>query len=204
MKPIISIILVCFATLSSGVKTKQKGKRKGSSSSSSRSCEVIDWSSYNYTSVIVGGIGPAPDFIEETTTGRTAANYTLTFESKGCGNYIARDVNPDPSPVGLNPEEMPCVGLLSLNEFNSETPFTASSSLTCSSKLGTTTFEVLTVSEDCEALEVQSVFVSADGSEGVYRAILGASTIEVTDVEGGRKLNRYPRYPLCGSALGSV
>ena len=188
MKPIISIILVCFATLSSGVKTKQKGKRKGSSRSSS--CEVIDWSSYNYTSVIVGGIGPAPDFIEETTTSGTAANYSLTFESKGCGNYIARDVNPDPNPAGLNPEEMPCVGLLSLNEFNSETPFTASSSLTCSSKLGTTTFEVLTVSEDCEALQVQSVFVSADGSEGVYRAKLGASTIvaEVADAEGERKL----------------
>ena len=203
MNFINSIILVCLATLSSGVKTRQKRKSKGSSrsSSSSSSCEVIDWSSYNYTSVFVGGIGSAPAFIEETTTSGTAANYTLAFESKGCGNYIARDVNPDPSPVGLNPEEMPCVGLLSLNEFNSETPFTASSSLTCSSKLGTTTFEALTVSEDCEALEVQSVFVSADGSEGVYRAILGASTIEVTDVEGGRKLQRYP---LCESALYSA
>ena len=203
MKLINLIMLVCLAPLSSGVKTRQKRKREVSSrsSSSSSSCEVIDWSSYNYTSIFVGGIGSAPGFIEETTTGRTAANYTLTFESKGCGNYIARDVNPDPSPVGLNPEEMPCVGLLSLNEFNSETPFTASSSLTCSSKLGTTTFEVLTVSEDCEALEVQSVFVSADGSEGVYRAILGASTIEVTDVEGGRKLQRYP---LCESALYSA
>ena len=73
-----------------------------------------------------------------------------------------------------------------MNEFNSGTPFTASSSLTCSSELGTTTFEVLTVSEDCEALQVQSVFVSADGSEGVYRAILGASTTEVAYVEGGR------------------
>ena len=185
-------MLVCLAPLSSGVKTRQKRKREVSSrsSSSSSSCEVIDWSSYNYTSIFVGGIGSAPGFIEETTTGRTAANYTLTFESKGCGNYIARDVNPDPNPAGLNPEEMPCVGLLSLNEFNSETPFTASSSLTCSSKLGTTTFEVLTVSEDCEALQVQSVFVSADGSEGVYRAKLGASTIvaEVADAEGERKL----------------
>ena len=75
-----------------------------------------------------------------------------------------------------------------MNEFNSETPFTASSSLTCSSELGTTTFDALTVSEDCEAELVQSVFVSVNGSEGVYRAILGASTIEVADAEGERKL----------------
>ena len=49
------------------------------------------------------------------------------------------------------------------------------------------------MSEDCEAELVQSVFVSADGSEGVYRAILGASTTEVADAEGGRNLG----FSLC-------